>query len=103
MLRVLKSGSVAVGLVIALGAAPETAQTLGLKQGIPGHSGNLKKSQSEQEVPAGKASCYGRLFQNKATASEPYDERLTAAHRVAAGSWVKVTNLKNASFCHGSH
>jgi rare lipoprotein A len=46
----------------------------------------------------GKASWYGRIFQDHQTASgEPYDMfQFTAAHRtLPIGSWVKVTNLKN--------
>ena len=99
MLRVLNQAAVAVGLVIALGAAPGNSQTPDSKQGIPGQTQETLKPVRAKKYQLGKASWYGRLFQNKATASgEPYDMNdLTAAHRtLPLGSWVKVTNLKNA-------
>ncbi len=98
MLRVLNQAAVAVALVIALGAAPGNTQTPDSKQGIPGQTQETIKPVRTKKYQVGKASWYGRLFQNKKTASgEPYDMNdLTAAHRkLPLGSWVKVTNLRN--------
>ncbi len=99
MLRVLNQAAVAVALVIALGAAPGNSQTPDSKQGIPGQTQETIKPIRTKKYQVGRASWYGRLFQNKRTASgEPYDMNdLTAAHRkLPLGSWVKVTNLRNA-------
>ena len=98
MLRVLNQTAVAVGLAIALGAAPGNTQTPDSKQGTPGQTQETIKSPRTKKYQVGRASWYGRIFQSKRTASgEPYDMNdLTAAHRtLPLGSWVKVTNLKN--------
>jgi rare lipoprotein A len=99
MLRVLNQAAVAVALVIALGAAPGNTQTPDSKKGAPGQTQETIKPVPTRKYQVGKASWYGRRFQNKKTASgEPYDMNdLTAAHRkLPLGSWVRVTNLKNA-------
>ena len=83
---------------MALGAAPGNNQTPDSNQGIPGQTQETIRPLSTKKFQVGKASWYGRQFQNKKTASgEPYDMHdLTAAHRkLPLGSWVKVTNLKN--------
>ena len=98
MLRVLNQTALAVSLAIALGAAPGNTQTPDSEQGIPGQTQETIKLVPTKKYQVGKASWYGRHFQNKKTASgEPYDMNdLTAAHRkLPLGSWVKVTNLKN--------
>src|SRR5271165_4321012 len=98
MLRVLNQTALAVTLAIALGAAPGNTQTPDSEQGIPGQTQETLKPVPTKKYQVGKASWYGRHFQNKKTASgEPYDMNdLTAAHRkLPLGSWVKVTNLKN--------
>jgi len=98
MSRVLNQAALAVGLAIALGAAPGNTQTPDSNQGIPGQTQETMKPPSAKKFQVGRASWYGRIFQNKKTASgEPYDMNdLTAAHRtLPLGSWVKVTNLRN--------
>ena len=98
MLRVLNQTAVAVGLAIALGAAPGNTQTPDSEQGTPGQTQETIKPIPTKKYQVGKASWYGRHFQNKKTASgEPFHMNdLTAAHRkLPLGSWVKVTNLKN--------
>jgi rare lipoprotein A len=98
MLRVLNRTALAVSFAIALGAAPGNTQTPDSKQGIPGQTQETIKPLHTKKFQVGRASWYGRIFQNKQTASgEPYDMNdLTAAHRtLPLGSWVKVTNLKN--------
>jgi rare lipoprotein A len=98
MSRVLNQTALAVGLAIALGAAPGNTQTPDSKQGIPGQTQETIKPVAAKKYQVGRASWYGRIFQSKKTASgEPYDMNdLTAAHRtLPLGSWVKVTNLKN--------
>lgn len=98
MLRVLNQTALVVGLTIALGASPGNSQTPDSNQGTPGQTQETIKPIPAKKFQVGKASWYGRLFQNKRTASgEPYDMNdLTAAHRtLPLGSWVKVTNLKN--------
>jgi peptidoglycan lytic transglycosylase len=99
MLRVLNQTAVAVGLAIALGAAPGNTQTPDSNEGTPGQTQETIKPVPAKKYQVGKASWYGRHFQNKKTASgESYDMNdLTAAHRkLPLGSWVRVTNLKNA-------
>jgi rare lipoprotein A len=98
MLRVLNQTALVVSLAIAVGAAPGNTQTPDSNQGTPGQTQETIKPIPTKKFQVGKASWYGRLFQNKKTASgEPYDMNdLTAAHRtLPLGSWVKVTNLKN--------
>jgi len=98
MLRVLNQAAVAVSLAITLGAAPGNTQTPDSDQGTPGQTQETLKPTPTKKYQVGKASWYGRLFQNKRTASgEPFDmNNLTAAHRtLPLGSWVKVTNLRN--------
>lgn len=95
MLRVL--GPVAATLVFAtaLGAAPGNS-TPDSQKGAPGQIQGHKPSKAGKPQ-VGRASWYGRIFQNKKTASgEAYDMfDLTAAHRsLPIGSWVKVTDLK---------
>jgi rare lipoprotein A len=95
MLRVL--GPVAATLVFAtaLGAAPGNS-TPDSQKGAPGQIQEHKPSKA-RKPQVGRASWYGRIFQNKKTASgEAYDMfDLTAAHRsLPIGSWVKVTDLK---------
>jgi rare lipoprotein A len=99
MSRVLNQAALAVTLAIALGAAPGNTQTPDSEQGIPGQTQETLKPIPTKKYQVGKASWYGRVFQHHRTASgEPYDMNdLTAAHRtLPLGSWVKVTNLKNA-------
>ncbi len=98
MLRVLNQTALAVGLAIALGVAPGNSQTPDSNEGIPGQTQETIKPPHTKKIQVGRASWYGRIFQDKKTASgEPYDMNdLTAAHRtLPLGSWVKVTNLKN--------
>src|SRR5262249_38517075 len=98
MSRVLNQTALAVTLAIALGAAPGNTQTPDSNQGIPGQTQETIKPTRTKKFQVGRASWYGRIFQNKKTESgEPYDMTdLTAAHRtLPLGSWVKVTNLKN--------
>ena len=98
MLRVLNQTALVVTLAIAVGVAPGNTQTPDSNQGTPGQTQETIKPIPTRKFQVGKASWYGRLFQNKRTASgEPYDMNdLTAAHRtLPLGSWVKVTNLKN--------
>lgn len=98
MLRVLNQTAMAVSLAILLGAAPGNTQTPDSNQGTPGQTQDTLRPVPTRKFQVGKASWYGRLFQNKKTASgEPYDmNNFTAAHRtLPLGSWVKVTNLKN--------
>ena len=100
MLRVLNQTALAVTLAIALGAAPGNTQTPDSKQGIPGQTQETIKPSRLKKFQIGKASWYGLRFQHKATASgEPYEmNNFTAAHRtLPLGSWVKVTNLRNAN------
>ncbi len=96
MLRVL--GPVAATLVFAtaLGAAPGNS-TPDSQKGAPGQIQGHKPPRPAKKAQVGRASWYGRIFQNKKTASgEAYDMfDLTAAHRsLPIGSWVKVTDLK---------
>src|ERR1700757_1672934 len=96
MLRVL--GPVAATLVFAtaLGAAPGNS-TPDSQKGAPGQIQGHKPTRPAKKPQVGRASWYGRIFQNKKTASgEAYDMfDLTAAHRsLPIGSWVKVTDLK---------
>jgi rare lipoprotein A len=96
MLRVL--GPVAATLVFAtaLGAAPGNS-TPDSQKGAPGQIQGHKPARPAKKPQVGRASWYGRIFQNKKTASgEAYDMfDLTAAHRsLPIGSWVKVTDLK---------
>ena len=65
MLRVLNQAAVAVRLAIALGAAPGNSQTPDSKQGIPGQTQETLKPVRAKKYQVGKASWYGRLFQNK--------------------------------------
>jgi rare lipoprotein A len=90
----------AVTLVIALGAAPGISETPDSKQGIPGQTQETIKPSRLKKFQVGKASWYGLRFQHKTTASgETYEMNdFTAAHRtLPLGSWVKVTNLRNAT------
>ena len=97
MLRVLSPIAATLVFATALGAAPGNS-TPDSQKGAPGRIQEHKparKTKAKAEV--GRASWYGRIFQNKKTASgEPYDMfDLTAAHRsLPIGSWVKVTDLK---------
>ncbi|HZP25315.1 MAG TPA: septal ring lytic transglycosylase RlpA family protein [Terriglobales bacterium] len=99
MLRVLSPFAATLVFATALGAAPGNS-TPDSQKGAPGQIQEHKparKAKAKAEV--GRASWYGRIFQNKKTASgEPYDMfDLTAAHRsLPIGSWVKVTDLKNS-------
>lgn len=98
MLRVLNRFVMALVMVVTLVAAPGNSQTPDSKQGTPGQTQETIKPIPAKKFQVGKASWYGRLFQNKTTASgEPYEMHdFTAAHRtLPLGSWVKVTNLKN--------
>ena len=98
MLRVLNQAAMAAALVILLGTAPGNSQTPDSNEGTPGQTQETIKPARPKKAQVGKASWYGRLFQNKRTASgEPFDmNNLTAAHRtLPLGSWVKVTNLRN--------
>ena len=98
MLRVLSPIAATLVFAAALGAAPGNSTPESLK-GIPGQTQDTVKPTPSKEAQVGKASWYGRIFQSHTTASgEPYDMNdLTAAHRtLPMGSWVKVTNLKNA-------
>ena len=63
-----------------------------------GHKTRKPSSQKSKAYQVGTASWYGEQFQGKQTASgEPFDMRdFTAAHpRLALGTLVKVTNLRN--------
>ena len=94
MLRVLGPMAATLALATALGAAPGNS-TPDSQKGAPGQIQESKPKLPKAQV--GKASWYGRIFQNKKTASgEPYDMYdLTAAHRsLPIGSWVKVINLR---------
>ena len=94
MLRVLSPFAATLALATALGAAPGNS-TPDSQKGAPGQIQESKPKPAKAQV--GKASWYGRIFQNKKTASgEPYDMYdLTAAHRsLPIGSWVKVINLR---------
>jgi len=91
---------IATGLLFttALAAAPIDSTPYRV-QGMPGQMYQTKPTIKRSKSQVGNASWYGRLFQQKRTASgEPFDMyRLTAAHRtLPLGSWVKVTDLKNA-------
>ena len=95
MLRVLGPMAATLALATALGAAPGNS-TPDSQKGAPGQIQGSKPSRPPK-AQVGKASWYGRIFQNKKTASgEPYDMYdLTAAHRsLPIGSWVKVINLR---------
>ena len=99
MLRVLNQSAMALLLATALGAAPSN-KTPDSNQGIPGQTQETIKPSRLKKFQVGKASWYGLRFQHKATASgEPYEMNdFTAAHRtLPLGSWVKVTNLRNAN------
>ncbi len=99
MLRVLNQAALVLLLTTALGAAPGNNKTPDSNQGIPGQAQETIKPIPTRKFQVGKASWYGKVFQHKKTASgEPYDMHdFTAAHRtLPMGSWVKVTNLKNA-------
>ena len=96
MLRVLSQ--IAAGLVFttALGAAPghSTPESL---QGTPGQTQETIQPLKTRKFQVGKASWYGRIFQQKQTASgEPYDMyQFTAAHRtLPLGSWVRSPTLR---------
>jgi rare lipoprotein A len=96
MVRVLSPIAATLVFATALGAAPGNS-TPDSQKGAPGQIQGLKPAR-RTKTETGKASWYGRIFQNKKTASgEPYDMfDLTAAHRsLPIGSWVKVTDLKN--------
>lgn len=96
MLRVLSPVAATLVFATALGAAPGNS-TPDSQKGAPGQIQEHKPSR-RAKAQEGKASWYGRIFQNKKTASgEPYDMfDLTAAHRsLPIGSWVKVTDLRN--------
>jgi rare lipoprotein A len=76
--------------VATLGAAPATKGPKSTKPSTP---------KPAKPYQIGKASWYGKPFQGQTTASgEPYDMfQFTAAHRyLPLGTWVKVTNLRNA-------
>jgi rare lipoprotein A len=63
-----------------------------------GHKNRKTNSPKSKAYQVGTASWYGEQFQGKLTASgEPFDMRdFTAAHpRLALGTLVKVTNLRN--------
>jgi peptidoglycan lytic transglycosylase len=95
MLRVLGPMAATLVLASALGAAPGNS-TPDSQKGAPGQIQESKPNRPPK-AQVGKASWYGRIFQNKKTASgEPYDMYdLTAAHRsLPIGSWVKVINLR---------
>src|SRR5579863_9831707 len=95
MLRVLGPMAATLVFATALGAAPGNS-TPDSQKGAPGQIQGHKPSKTKKPL-VGRASWYGRIFQNKKTASgEPYDMfDLTAAHRsLPIGSWVKVTDLK---------
>jgi rare lipoprotein A len=94
-------------MVSSLGAAPVPTQQ------VQRASGNVSKPKSKSSSPktarrhrsakkafqVGRASWYGKRFHGKQTASgENYDMfQFTAAHRqLPLGSWVRVTNLRNA-------
>jgi rare lipoprotein A len=93
-----------------LGAAPpppnrtedRTEAKVPLKTAVEQSKAQNLGSSTEQKkagFEVGIASWYGRYFHGRLTASgEPYDMfRLTAAHRTLKfGTWVKVTNLRNA-------
>jgi len=96
MLRVLSPVAATLVFATALGAAPGNS-TPDSQKGAPRRIQDHKTTH-RAKAQEGKASWYGRIFQNKKTASgEPYDMfDLTAAHRsLPIGSWVKVTDLKN--------
>lgn len=100
MLRVLNQTAMAVTLVIALAAAPGNSETPDSKQGIPGQTQETIRPAKTRKFQVGKASWYGLRFQHMTTASgESYEmNNFTAAHRtLPLGSWVKVTNLRNAN------
>ena len=95
MLRVLSPIAATLVFATALGAAPGNS-TPDSQKGAPGHIQEHKPPRAKKPQ-VGRASWYGRIFQNKKTASgELYDMfDLTAAHRsLPIGSWVKVTDLK---------
>jgi len=95
MLRVLSPIAATLVFATALGAAPGNSTPDSQKE-APGQIQGHKPART-RKPQVGRASWYGRIFQNKKTASgEPYDMfDLTAAHRsLPIGSWVKVTDLK---------
>jgi len=97
MVRVLSPIAATLVFATALGAAPGNSTPDSQKE-APGQTQEHKPAR-KSKTEIGKASWYGRIFQNRKTASgEPYDMYdLTAAHRsLPIGSWVKVTDLKNA-------
>jgi rare lipoprotein A len=98
MLRVLSQVAVTMVFATALGAAPGNSTPDSKQQEAPGQIQDTVKPVKTRKFQVGKASWYGRIFQNKQTASgEPFDMfQFTAAHRtLPLGSWIKVTNLKN--------
>ncbi len=95
MLRVLSPVAATLVFATALGAAPGNS-TPDSQKGAPGQIQGHKPTRPPK-AQVGRASWYGRIFQDKKTASgEPFDMfDLTAAHRsLPLGSWVKVTDLK---------
>ena len=96
MLRVLSPFAATLVFATALGAAPGNS-TPDSQKGALGKIQEHKPARQKKAAEIGRASWYGRIFQQKKTASgEPYDMfDLTAAHRsLPIGSWVKVTDLK---------
>jgi rare lipoprotein A len=96
MLRVLSPAVATFLLATTLGAAPGNSTPDSQKE-APGQIQGHKPLRPAKKPQVGRASWYGRVFQNKKTASgEAYDMfDLTAAHRsLPIGSWVKVTDLK---------
>jgi rare lipoprotein A len=96
MVRVLSPIAATLVFATALGAAPGNS-TPDSQKGTSGRTQEHKPTR-KTKTEIGRASWYGRIFQNKKTASgEPYDMYdLTAAHRsLPIGSWVKVTDLKS--------
>ncbi len=97
MRRVLTHTLVVLVMATSLGAAHRTNNS-GLKRTSATPS-KPRKAPKPKPYQVGTASWYGKQFQGRETASgEPYNMfQFTAAHRqLPLGTWVRVTNLKNA-------
>src|SRR3984957_4094943 len=100
MRRIVVHGPTIASLIVGLGAAQgpnisqATAAPVSSKQTNP----EVRKQVKTKPYQVGTASWYGQIFDGKPTASgEPYDMYdMTAAHlKLAMGSYVRVTNLRN--------
>src|SRR5579864_1489651 len=93
MRRVLPFTLAIFCMVATLGAAPASNSSTRTPAGIP----STVSAANPKPYQVGKASCYGKQFHGKTTASgEAYDMfQFTAPHRqLPLGTWVKVTNMR---------